>query len=136
MNESKKAMYILYAIIASIITVEAYLIIQQHYILATSIILLCGLGVVILTQRSAALLIQLKILDYLDQNNNEATVAEIINHLHSSSTKHNKTRITDITHYTIDKLIEKNMIVSYRGRIKKVSDYQLKPGQRSWFRSL
>ena len=130
MNESKKAMYILYAIIAFIITVEAYLIIQQHYILATSIILLCGLGVFILTQRSSSLLIQLKILDYLDQNNNEATVAEIINHLHSSSKRHNKTRITGIVNYTIDKLIQKNMVVNNRGRIRKVGGYQLKPGQK------
>jgi len=120
-------MYILYAILAFIVTVEGYLIIQQHYILATSIILLCGLGVVILTQRASALLIQLKILDYLDQNNNEATVAEIINHLRSSSTKHDKKLTTSITNYSLDKLIQKNIIVSHRGRVRKIGQLSTRP---------
>ena len=121
MKEDKRGLYILLVIIASIITAVVYLFVKQHYIITSSIILLCGLWIFFSIQRVAALLVQQKILDYLDQNNKEATVAEIINHLHSSSKRHNKTRITGIVNYTIDKLIEKNMIVSYRGRVRKVT---------------
>lgn len=39
MKESKKGLYILFAILAFIITVEIYLFATQHYILASSIII-------------------------------------------------------------------------------------------------
>ena len=121
MDKSKKALYILFAIIAFIIIVEVYLIIQQHYILATSIILVCGLGVCASVQLVAAELVQQNILNYLDQNNNEATVVEIINHLYHSSKKHDKTTITNIAHYSIKKLKQKNMVVSDQGVVRKVT---------------
>jgi hypothetical protein len=124
MNESKKAMYILYAIIAFIITVEAYLIIQQHYILASSIIIaiimLCGLGAFVANKQTAAKLVQQELLYYLGQNNNEATVVEIINHMHHASGSLSKTTITDITHSVIEKLIEKNMVVNDQGRVRRI----------------
>ncbi|MCI5137379.1 MAG: hypothetical protein D3922_02950 [Candidatus Electrothrix sp. AR1] len=121
MDESKKVWYQLFAIIAFIIIVEVYLIIQQHYILATSIILLFGLWVFFSMLRVSTRLVQQKILKYLDQNNNEATVAEIINHLHSSTTIRNNEKVTDVTHYSLDKLIQKNMIVRDQERVRKVT---------------
>jgi c-di-AMP phosphodiesterase-like protein len=121
MNGSRKALYILYAIIAFIITLVVYLFTKQHYTLSISIILLCGLWIFFSIQRTAALLIQQKILDYLDQNNNETTMAEIINYIHSTTTRHNRTQITIITDYAIEKLIQKNMIVSDQGRVRKLT---------------
>ncbi len=121
MEKEKKVLYILYAIIAFIITAVAYLLVKQHYILASSIILVCGLGVCASVQLVAVEVVQQNILKYLDQNNNEATVVEIINHLYRSSKKHDKTTITNIAHYSIKKLIQKNMIVNNQGRVRKVT---------------
>ena len=121
MNGPRKVLCILFAIIAFIVTVVAYLLVKQHYILATSILLLCGLGVFLFIQQIAAQLIQQEILNYLDQNNNVATVVEIINFLHHSSKKHDKATITDLTLYSFEKLIQKNMVVRDQGRVRKVT---------------
>jgi hypothetical protein len=124
MEEPKKVWYQLFAIIAFIITVEGYLIIQQHYILASSIIIaiimLCGLGAFVANKQTAAKLVQQELLYYLGQNNNEATVVEIINHMHHASGSLSKTTITDITHSVIEKLIEKNMVVNDQGRVRRI----------------
>ena len=124
MEEPKKVWYQLFAIIAFIITAEGYLIIQQHYILASSIIIaiimLCGLGAFVANKQTAAKLVQQELLYYLGQNNNEATVVEIINHMHHASGSLSKTTITDITHSVIEKLIEKNMVVNDQGRVRRI----------------
>ncbi|MCI5137378.1 MAG: hypothetical protein D3922_02945 [Candidatus Electrothrix sp. AR1] len=121
----KEAWHKLFAIIAFIITAVAYLIAKQHYILASSIItviiVLWGLGTFVFNKQIATPAFQHEILRYLAQNNNEATVVEIINHFHHASGRHDKTTTADITHYTIDKLIQKNMVVSDRGRVRRVT---------------
>jgi hypothetical protein len=121
MDGPKKVWYKLFAIIAFIITVEAYLIVKQHYILASSIIMVCGLGAFMSNKQTAAKLVQQELLYYLGQNNNEVTVVEIIDHMHHASGSLSKTTITDITHHVIEKLIQKNMIVSNQGKIKRVA---------------
>ncbi len=74
MGGPKKVLYILVTIVAFIITVAVYLFVKQHYILATSIMLLCGLWVFFSIEQAAALVIQQEILDYLDKNNSTLAI--------------------------------------------------------------
>ncbi len=83
--------------------------------------LLCGLWVFFSIEQATALILQQETLDYLDKNNNMATVVEIINHLHHSSIRRDKTVITDLAIYSIEKLIQKNMIVIDQGKVRKVT---------------
>ncbi len=125
MNRSKKALYILLAIIAFIFTVEAYLIVKQHYILASSIIIAiimaCGLGTFVFNKQIAGRFFQQEILRYLTKNNNETTLVEIIDHFRRASGGQDKTAITQATCYAIEKLIQKNMIVNNQGKVRKVT---------------